>query len=317
MNIEKWVIIKGFELYQVSSLGRIKNRRTGHILNTRLDTKGYLRVNLRDNACKKTSKNIHALVASAFIPKASPDLIVNHKDGNKLNNVETNLEWVTYSENLKHAYALGLKKKIHCPINLKIEISDIINNETLLFSSILQVRRYFGTTLTDILTIIDSHEKNPYLGQYIFRKIKRVPGRRRMTYRLVDLERSCLITTYGLKELAKLSGVGQHAIATAINNKKLVNGCFVWSSDETEYMVRFGGITETEVKQSIVEYAGYLNTHTQTYTLYDFVTRKEIICLNSYREIAEFVNAKKMAVKEYFKTKKTKAFHGYYMEKNI
>jgi len=67
-------------------------------------TGGYLigRVDRKD-------RYLHRLVAAAFIknPENKPE--VNHKDGNKKNNNVSNLEWVTSSENKKHAYNTGLR----------------------------------------------------------------------------------------------------------------------------------------------------------------------------------------------------------------
>lgn len=53
---------------------------------------------------------IHRLVAETYIKNTENKPQINHKDGNKLNNHFTNLEWVTQSENVKHAYNIGLNK---------------------------------------------------------------------------------------------------------------------------------------------------------------------------------------------------------------
>ena len=69
---------------------------------------GYKRVHVSKNG-KSKRLLVHRIVATAFIP--NPDNLpeVNHKDGNKQNNNVSNLEWVTASENQKHAYKTGLK----------------------------------------------------------------------------------------------------------------------------------------------------------------------------------------------------------------
>lgn len=51
---------------------------------------------------------LHKLVALAFIPNIQNKPCCNHKDGNKLNNHFSNLEWVTPKENVQHAVATGL-----------------------------------------------------------------------------------------------------------------------------------------------------------------------------------------------------------------
>ncbi len=55
-----------------------------------------------------TKRYVHRLVAAAFIPNPQNKRCVNHKDGNKLNNHASNLEWVTHSENMVHAVNNGL-----------------------------------------------------------------------------------------------------------------------------------------------------------------------------------------------------------------
>jgi hypothetical protein len=127
--IEIWKDVPEYEgLYQVSNLGRIKSlprngtRNSSRILKPRVDL-GYERVWLSKADVVKPHK-ISRIVASVFIlnPFNKPE--VNHIDGNKSNNNVNNLEWVTKSENIKHAFNTGLAKPIreqkHAVINYNI-----------------------------------------------------------------------------------------------------------------------------------------------------------------------------------------------------
>ena len=75
------------------------------------DTKGYLQVELKKDG-KRKIKFIHRLVAEAFIENPQNKEQVNHKDGNKLNNYASNLEWVTCKENIHHAWENKLNKPV-------------------------------------------------------------------------------------------------------------------------------------------------------------------------------------------------------------
>lgn len=61
---------------------------------------------------------VHRLVAHKFIPNSDNLGLINHKDGDKLNNSVDNLEWCDHSHNLRHAYAAGLtcKKGVNHPL---------------------------------------------------------------------------------------------------------------------------------------------------------------------------------------------------------
>ena len=52
--------------------------------------------------------SLHQLIAQTFIPNPENKPIVNHIDGNTLNNCVSNLEWCTQSENMQHAIRTGL-----------------------------------------------------------------------------------------------------------------------------------------------------------------------------------------------------------------
>ncbi len=99
--------IEGFNgYYLVSSLGTVSNRQKD--LKTFINNAGYkvLKLTLDGNASHAL---VHRLVAKAFIPNPDNKREVNHIDGNKLNNDVCNLEWVTSSENKRHAFDTGLK----------------------------------------------------------------------------------------------------------------------------------------------------------------------------------------------------------------
>lgn len=70
---------------------------------------GYARVSMNLEG-KNKEYFVHRLVAKCFVPNPDNLPVVNHKDGDKHNNHADNLEWVTSSENNKHAFATGLKK---------------------------------------------------------------------------------------------------------------------------------------------------------------------------------------------------------------
>lgn len=104
---EIWAIVNGYPNYSISSFGRIKNR-SGKIL--KIDfSRPYPAIELYQNN-KPKRFTIHRLVATAFLENTENKKTVNHIDGVKTNNNVSNLEWNTYSENLKHAFLVGLNK---------------------------------------------------------------------------------------------------------------------------------------------------------------------------------------------------------------
>lgn len=122
--------IKGFEgLYQVSNMGNVKSLgRTVYYPNScfnktnkgvyrpekilKAKTKRYVGVTL-SNSTNKIYPNVHRLVALAFIPNPLNKPCVNHINGIKNDNRVENLEWVTWDENVQHAYDTGLAKPIY------------------------------------------------------------------------------------------------------------------------------------------------------------------------------------------------------------
>lgn len=98
---ETWKDITGFP-YEVSSHGRVRNKRTNYILKPVPNTSGYYRVSLHVNT-KNTDAYVQRLVATYFLDKPLGKDYVNHIDGDKSNNHVSNLAWVTASENTWHS----------------------------------------------------------------------------------------------------------------------------------------------------------------------------------------------------------------------
>lgn len=111
---EEWKDIENYKgLYQISNIGRVRSlsrfqSRTERLLKGEIDNRGYVRVRLSFK--NRTQKfQVHRLVALGFIPNPQNKPQINHINGNKSNNIYTNLEWCTESENMIHAFKTGLQ----------------------------------------------------------------------------------------------------------------------------------------------------------------------------------------------------------------
>lgn len=116
-----WRDIEGYEgYYQVSSTGQVrsldrvvdykqygKRIMKGKMLKWSKDGRGYPCVVLSKNGDTKQFK-VHRLVAKTFAynPHSKPE--VNHESGIKTDNGIWNLEFVTHTENIRHAFQIGL-----------------------------------------------------------------------------------------------------------------------------------------------------------------------------------------------------------------
>lgn len=123
---ELWKEIKANPNYEVSTLGRVRNKVTKRTLKDRDNGRGYLYVHLY-NSGERKSHYVHRLVAENFVSRDSQETEVNHIDGNKNNNTVFNLEWCTPSENNKHAWATGLKKFSEKQLKRSVETIQKVN----------------------------------------------------------------------------------------------------------------------------------------------------------------------------------------------
>lgn len=111
-----WKDVPGYEgLYRVNNEGVIKNYR-GKILRGGIngrESKGYKKVTLTKDG-KLQDIAIHRIVAMAFIENPRNYPVVNHIDGNKMNNRVENLEWCTQQHNIRSYHDSRQLKQVYC-----------------------------------------------------------------------------------------------------------------------------------------------------------------------------------------------------------
>lgn len=101
---EIWNPVVDHPGYEVNTIGKVRNMKTGRILREDITYRGYARVNLHGRHCY-----IHRLVADAFFVGRNGDMDVRHIDGDKLNNWVNNLERCTRGDNVRKYFKMRKK----------------------------------------------------------------------------------------------------------------------------------------------------------------------------------------------------------------
>lgn len=122
--------IPRFNDYGVTIDGRVYTRKRGkpwremalHLKGKKGTRQGdYYKIKLyRDGTCYQIA--VHILIARTFHgDRPTPTHVVNHIDANKRNNHFTNLEWITYAQNTRHAIEVGAMAQPYIPTKAEVE----------------------------------------------------------------------------------------------------------------------------------------------------------------------------------------------------
>lgn len=154
---EEWRPILGYDGYFASNFGRVKRcsseRGDSHLIvqvpNVR---SGYIYVSLVNNKGKHKNLSLGRVIGHTFLSTYDDEHnTINHIDGDKTNNRVDNLEWVSQSENNKHAFDV-LKR---CTTSKRYEFSKIVYKDKYEFKTIAALARFIGKSQTQVRRYID------------------------------------------------------------------------------------------------------------------------------------------------------------------
>lgn len=162
MRKEIWKPIKDYEdYYEVSNFGNVRSKgrkvwngkgfyfKKGRLLKKIKHSTDCWKVELYINGNRKGHR-VHRLVAEAFIEKIDGKDLVNHLDGNRLNNHVSNLEWCDQKRNMQHMYEYGLKESNFHKNKEKILI-EYVNDEKCTISKLSKKYKCSHSTIKKYL----------------------------------------------------------------------------------------------------------------------------------------------------------------------
>lgn len=230
----KDIIVKGkVTQYTITEDGVITNKRTGKVLkNGRIDKyHRYVQVNLTIDG-KRYHTFLHRLLMETFKPvEGMEDLQVNHIDGDRNNNSLSNLEWVTPSENILHAFKHNLRKPMRGELNGRVKLTkedvehiceDLIEGNL----SEIKIAEKYGVARSLIHRMRHKQAWPDVTEKYDFPKVEK--GNSKLSRKDVREICECILAGMNNDEIAEIYGVTPSAI-------KDIRGRRTWRYITEEY----------------------------------------------------------------------------------
>ena len=202
------------------------------------------------------STGIHRLVCLAWngLPPSDGKVYEpNHIDGDKHNNHRLNLEWMTRSENVQHAYDTGLSTN-----GLRITVKDVVTGEIKIFHTLSAFARAVGISRWESRDIISNHRKNPWKGQYLFElddtSDRKVSRHQRTPIVFKDYTTGMVGVCDSYTQAAEKTGVHVKRLFHQVKKHRgrLFSGCVFYRVEGK--MEPFPEFSEIEIQVSLEEY---------------------------------------------------------------
>lgn len=255
----KWREAPGFPQYQISNTGLLRRVRTQKNISQHecKTSKGfYYHVNITNASGVRKLVTIHRLVCEAFHgppPKGKP--YVNHDDGDKTNNHETNVYWSSHGDNVKHAYANGLNDHV-----IKLRVSDLETGDIVDYNSISEFEDAFGVKKGYGYSQMNKRVDGVLYGRYRVELLGsyNVPNfKRNRPLKAVDFKTNTHLVSRNISEMAFNTGVTPTTITSALksnNQPRLINGIFFWEGDTTAANEILKLVTPDMIETSLKRY---------------------------------------------------------------
>ena len=220
-NLEGEVWRDSVEGYQISNFGRLKKiYKTTESIRKPTIIHCYLIFSIYKNGTTRWY-SAHRLVAEAFVPNPENKPFVNHLDGNKFNNHVSNLEWVTQSENVQHAYSAGLTPSgsLHPDSKLTDEQAEWCRNSYIPFDlefGACAMARKFGVSDTLIRRIIHGTSYKLSSGELHLATSRKISDETREEIQRLYIKGS---PEFGARALAKKFGVDPKTIRNIVRKQ--------------------------------------------------------------------------------------------------